>query len=335
MAFRHSAKRLRDISSTRYAVRRFWFESLAALRYLVIVVTKTCAVAAAIWASGCATAETPGASNPDAAESIDARTSSVDAATVQPDAAVALDAPATQPALNKLIITEVVLAPTAGEFIEIANPNAVAVALDNYYLTDSQKYATLPAGVMTVDPADMLIRFPANATLAPGAVATVAFDTATNFQITYGVAPTYSIAGGTMRIVAQNGTASLTNGGEMVALLWWDGAGDLVKDCDALHVGVPSAGNLLPNKTNVAVDGPDSGTTTSTYAPDAMSMVNMTTAPGNLLSLKRLKLDVGYQVAATTGNGITGDDETSEMLNQTWGTTFTAATPGAIPFTLP
>lgn len=240
----------------------------------------------------------------------------MDAAPRQPDAATSVDAPPPQPAPKKLIITEVVLAPTAGEFIEIANPNSVAIALDNYYLTDSQKYPTLPAGSLTVDAADMLIRFPADAMLAPGAVATVAFDTAANFEITYGVAPTYSIASGTMRIVAQNGTASLTNGGEMVALLWWDGVSDLLKDCDALNVGVPSAGNLLPNKTNVAVDGPDVGTMTSTYAPDAMSMVNMTAAPGSLLSIKRLKFDAGYQIADATGNGITGDDETSEILSQ-------------------
>ncbi len=299
------------------------------------VVTKTCAVVAAIWASGCATAETPGADNLDAARTIDARASSLDAPQRLPDAAVAVDAPPSPPAPKKLLLTEVVLTPTAGEFIEIANPNSVAISLDNYYLTDSQKYATLPAGPMTVDPADMLIRFPANAMLAPGAVATVAFDTATNFQITYGVAPTYSIAGGTMRIVAQNGTASMTNGGEMVALIWWDGASDLVKDCDAVNVGVPSAGNLLPNKTNVAVDGPDSGMTTSTYASDTMSMVNMTSTPGNLLSIKRLKLEAGYQTANATGNGITGDDETSETLAQTWSTTFTAPTPGALPFTVP
>jgi hypothetical protein len=300
------------------------------------VLTKTCAVVAAIWATGCATAERSTGNNPDAARGIDADVRSVDApSTPAPDAAVPVDAPLAPPAPKKLIITEVVLAPTAGEYIEIANPNTTAVALDNYYLTDSQKYGTLPAAAPSVDPADMVIRFPVGATLAPGAVATVAFDTATNFQITYGVAPTYSIAGGTMRIIAQNGTASLTNAGEMVALLWWDGASDLVKDCDSLNVGVPTSGNLLPNKTGLAVDGPDGGAVTSTYAADAMSMVNMTSAPGNLLSIKRLKLDVGYQTANATGNGITGDDETTEMLAQTWSTTFTAPTPGALPFTLP
>jgi hypothetical protein len=303
----------------RYALRVLTKSTFAVL-FLMSISPVACAVAER-------QADLDASRGKDAPRSIDAPQASIDAPVV------AVDGPMPS-AATKLILTEVVLTPSGSEFVEIANPTSQAVALDNYYLTDSQKYPTLPSAVPTVDSTDVIARFPAGASIAPHAVITVAFDTTANFQTAYGMAPTYSIGSSTMRIVAQTGSTGLTNAGEMVSMFWWDGATDLVKDCDELNVGVPSGGNLLPNKTGVAVDGPDSGSTKSTYATDSMTMVNLTATPGNNLSMKRIKFDTGFQTAAATGNGITGDDETSEMLSQTWATTFTAPTPGAVPFTL-
>ena len=45
---------------------------------------------------------------------------------------------------DHLLISEAVLSPSSSEFIEIANPTAAAVALDNYYLSDDEDYALLP-----------------------------------------------------------------------------------------------------------------------------------------------------------------------------------------------
>ena len=51
---------------------------------------------------------------------------------------------------SKLILTEVVLAPSTSEFIEIANPTGAAVNLSNYYLSDSGAYFRTPTGTVTM-----------------------------------------------------------------------------------------------------------------------------------------------------------------------------------------
>jgi hypothetical protein len=264
---------------------------------------------------------------------IDAAQAIVDASPTDPDGAIDASLPPPPPSqIGKLLISEVVLAPTDGEFVEIANPTMETIALDRYYITDSQRYAVLPSGAPTLDPSDFIARFPAGASIAPGAVATIAVGTASAFQTTYGMAPTFAITGGNMRIVTQIGVAGLTNAGEMVALFYWDGQTDNVKDSDLINVGVPTSDNRIPNKSNVAVDGPDAGIVGTLYATDRMTMGMPSAAPANALSMKRAKSDAGYQTA--NGNGIGGDDETSEMIAQSWSALFSAPTPNTIPFAL-
>lgn len=245
-----------------------------------------------------------------------------------PDAAV--DAPP-HFASAALAITEVVLAPTGGELIELTNPTDDIIDLSTYYLTDGGGYFQLPAGTAAADSSDFIVRFPDGATLAPGAVITVAIDTAAAFQTTYGVAPTFSIASGTMVAVSTTGTPTLTNAGEPVVLFQWDGQGDLVRDVDLVVVGVPSSGNQLADKSGQAIDGPDADTTPSTYATDARTIAAQPSAPGAGASTKRIVFETGHELQAGTGNGITGDDETTEDTSQTWDTAFTAPTPGTLP----
>jgi uncharacterized protein len=231
-----------------------------------------------------------------------------------------------------LLLTEVVLAPSTQEFVEIANPGSAAVDLSTYYLSDSGNYFRLPAGAPTLDTADFIVKFPAGASIAPGAVITVAIDTTANFMTTNGVAPTYSVASGTMTAVAASGVPSLTNGGELVVLFRWDGQSDLVKDVDLVLAGAPTIANGLVDKSAVALDGPDAGTASATYATDARSMAVMGSTPASGKSTKRLALEAGHETQSGGGNGITGDDETSEDTAATWDSSaFTNPTPGTVP----
>jgi hypothetical protein len=263
-----------------------------------------------------------------------------DAATVHGDAPKVIDGPEQEPhidapaggAVAALLLTEVVLAPSTGEFIEIANPGNEPVDLSSYYLADGGSYFRLPGGVPAVDATDFIARFPAAATIAPGAVITVALDTAANFTLAYpGVTPTYSLAGGTMTTVVASGVPSLTNAGEVVILFQWDGQADLVHDVDLVLAGVPTAANALVNKNGVAVDGPDADATASTYATDARTLAVQASAPAAGKSTKRIALEIGHETQTGSGNGITGDDETSEDVSATWDTTFTPPTPGVVP----
>jgi hypothetical protein len=234
-------------------------------------------------------------------------------------------------ALAPLLLTEVVLQLSVGEFVEIANPNAQPVDLSTYYLSDAGNYFRIPGGPPVVDPADFIARFPAGSSIPGKGVITVALDTTAAFTATYGAAPTFALSGGTMTVVASNGVPGLTNTGELVALFRWDGTSDLVKDVDIVLAGVPTAGNGLVDKSGVTLDGPDADVTSTAYKTDARTLTAQPTAPASGKSTKRTALEAGHETQSGAGNGLTGDDETSENTAMTWDTTFTNPTPGTIP----
>ncbi len=269
---------------------------------------------------------------PDAAAS-DARPIDARPIDARPIDGGAIDGP--NPIVASLTLTEVVLAPTTGELIELLNPTASAVDLGTYYLSDTPGYFKLPAGASMVgaDATDFVARFPAGATLGPGAVATVALDTAANFTTTYpGVAPTYSIASGTMIVLTAGTAPTLTNAGEPVILFQWNGVSDKVTDVDIMVAGTPSAANALVAKT--AVDGPDADSTATAYAADALTIPTQS-APAAGRSTKRLALESAATETQSGGNGVSGHDETSEHTDTTWDSAaYTAPTPGTVPAAL-
>jgi len=251
----------------------------------------------------------------------------IDAAPI--DAAPGIDAaPDAMPAVGtSLLLSEVALAPSTEEFIEIVNPTATAIALDNYYLSDNGTYFRLPAGTQSLDSGDFIARFKPGTMIASKGVITVALDTAASFTTASGVAPTYSLADGTITTVASSGSPSLTNGGEIIVLFSWDGTSDLVTDVDIMLAGAPTSANGLVSKSGVTVKA-------STYKTDANTIANQASTPGSGKSTKRLLLETGHETQNGTGNGVNGDDETSEQTGTTWDTAFSAPTPGLVPAAL-
>lgn len=258
---------------------------------------------------------------PDAEDSPDAPSGTPDATTTPPDAMTAPTA--------TLLLSEVALAPTPGELIEVYNPTAAPVTLTYYFLTDVPSYFRLPNGGQTIDSNDFIARFPTGATIAAGETIVVALDTTANFTTQYGIAPDYSIADpGTPMTVSSTGAATLTNTGEPVVLFYWDGTSDLVSDVDIVIAGDPSGANPLQDKSGVAIDGPDADSSTTAYATDARTMPT-TAAPASGKSIKRIMLETGHETQTGGGNGLSGDDETSEQIGTTWDSTYTAPTPGS------
>lgn len=249
---------------------------------------------------------------------------------IRNDGGIFSDAPASPPS-SPLLLSEVVLAPTAGEMIEIANTSDQEIDLSTYYLGDNGEYYTLPTHSFSVSASDFIVKFPDGAKIAEHGAVVVAIDTAVNFAATYGVAPSFSVADGSMHPIAMNGQPTLTNEGEPIVLFQWDGQSDLVRDVDIMFVGIPAgASNTFPNKSGVQQDGPDNDTLPTTYAMDRRTIASQPSAPGSGQSTKRIRFEFGHETQDGNGNGQSGDDETSEDTSMTWDTAFTAPTPFSI-----
>ena len=123
-----------------------------------------------------------------------------------------------------------------------------------------------------------------------------------------------------------DGQGGLSNGGEVAILYFWDGDSDLVTDVDYAVWGDKAE---AVDKTGVAIDGPDADGATSTYQDDtAISVQDVVATGGHAIgsSFQRIDLTEGTETA-TGGNGVGGNDETSENLSVTWSSA-DAATPG-------
>jgi hypothetical protein len=209
---------------------------------------------------------------------------------------------------DHLLISEVVTQPTTSEYVELFNPTAAAIDLSNYYLTDHTvatapiaRYHLLPTGTGFAPASttfDVMVRFPAGATIPSGGCVVVALD-GTTFQTAFSKAPEFVLrnpVGAAQQMLQWSGTAwtptavpavsgttawsFLSNTTEPVLLIHWNGQSDLVQDVDYVFWGNTAATNSQPDKTGLSVDGPDADTAPSSYLPDTAPATQMTrTAP--------------------------------------------------------
>ena len=252
--------------------------------------------------------------------------------------------PQTIASLQPLLLSEIVVTPTEGEFVEIYNPGTVIVNLTNYYLTDAtdQSKSKYYYKIVLQDEtshsgfsSDFNSRFPAGATINPGEFQTVAINGALNFNTEYGVNPTYELvatdAAVSDMLEAETGSigsgSGLSNGDEVVILYYWDGLSDLVQDIDYLNYG---GNNEQVDKTGITIDGPDADAITSAYLADTpIADQPQAAAPAFGFSAQRIDFSEASEVQ-TGGNGLFGSDETSEPTDTTWHADSTA-TPNKPP----
>ena len=238
----------------------------------------------------------------------------------------------------KLLLTEICTKGSAGEFIEIMNPNDFDVNLGDYYLTDAvyyeQGYFKIAAGATQTTVGggafyDFNARFPEDAVLPAGESTTISVPGSNSFADTYlGSIPGYELFEDgdfadqvpDMREIfpgSIRGTdiPSLTNinldtsGGEIVVLYYWDGVSDLTVDIDAFAWG--DGNSYRYNKSGLTV-------LSSSYAPEAGYPNPYMADHGFEESFQRVDFTEGTQ-AAVGSNGVDGRDETSENLPLTWG----------------
>ena len=232
---------------------------------------------------------------------------------------------------NHLLLTEICVTPTGGEFIEIYNPLGTAISLNDFYLCDvygdsgsvEYFYPQIVFGPLTQSTSDFVVKFPDGSFISSGGVRTIAMNGA-DFATEYGIPPDFDLAGtgGTQMDTPGNcyigSSAGLTNGDELVVLFLWDGVYDLCYDIDYAFWG----DNLdrRVDKTGLSIDGPDGDTVPSVYLNDTANTsqdpISLGAHPGGM-TFQRVDMDEGTEIL-TGGNGTTGHDETSENLSVTW-----------------
>ncbi len=240
------------------------------------------------------------------------------------------------PANPEVLLTEIIVSPTVGEAIEIYNPTSDLIDLSDFYLTDATYSGggTYYYNIVTGTNAggggfgDFHARFPDGAIIASGEYQTLSFAGSDDYFATYGTNPTYELYedGASpdgipdMREALPgsiNGQGGLSDSGEVVILYQWDGASDLVLDMDYVVWGDKVE---AVDKTGVSIDGPDADADASAYQNDTAIAVQDVVAGGAHAadnSWQRDDLTEGAEIA-TGGNGVNGEDETSEDLSNTW-----------------
>ncbi len=242
-----------------------------------------------------------------------------------------------QAGLEDLLISEINIIPNSDEFIEIHNKGVDVIDLSDVYLTDATfsngnvfYYQLVTGGGGGGGFSDFYARFPAGASITPGEYQTVSLSGSIDFFNAYGEQPTYELfedavsADGVpdMREAVTgsiNDQGSLTDdSGEVVVLLYWDGATDLVQDLDYVVWGDKVE---AIDKSGVAIDGPDGGADTTTYLADtaiAAQTAIATSAHASGNSWQRIDMTEGAE-SQSGGNGVAGSDEMSENTDFTFG----------------
>ncbi len=220
---------------------------------------------------------------------------------------------------DHIIFSEIVLTPSDGEYVEITNPTEVDVDLSDYYLTDATDnasgkfYYNLPSGTnyWSGSGSDFICRFPAGYSLAAGTSIKVSLRDNESYESTFGEAPDLSLDNEMLNAVEGESTKGSTtapklyNVNETLVLFYWDGSSSIVKDVDY----------LLWGDNAFAIDKSD----ISGYQPDtpANSQSFMSIHTTNEKLIRAATSSEGIETVAG-GNGITGHNETSEPLSDTW-----------------
>lgn len=226
---------------------------------------------------------------------------------------------------DHLLLTELCVTPTSGEFIEIHNPTQDRIELDNYYLTDMTDYYNIVSetpGFTNTYTSDFIVSFPTGSSIGPGDYHVMAPGSG-DFVDDYGFAPNYCLHGNDADEM-ENGkgfvgnTPTLTNGHETVVLFYWDGTSDLVKDVDIAWWGDDPGYRI--DKSGISLDSDTDGDADAgSYVGDASTSPPISiSAHGQGKSYRRVEPLGESDEIKNGGNGITGNDETTENLTASW-----------------
>jgi len=212
-----------------------------------------------------------------------------------------------------------VLTPSDGEYVEITNPTGDDIDLSDYYISDAtdntsgKVYYKLPSGTdyWSGSGSDFICRFPTGYSLAAGTSIKVSLRDNDSYVSTYGDSADLALDNEMLDALegvstkGTSGLAKLSNVSETLVLFYWDGSSSIVKDVDY----------LLWGDNSFAIDKSD----VSGYQLDT-PVLSQSYMPSHATNEKLIRATISNEgtEALTGGNGITGHDETSEPLSETW-----------------
>lgn len=218
--------------------------------------------------------------------------------------------------VDHLVFSEIVITPSEAEFVKITNPTANDIGLTNYYLTDGtdisngKLYYQLTGGLnyWSGSGSDFICRFPSGYTLSAGTSVTISLRDSSTYANYFGENADLTLADDLLDAVDGISTkgsnaAKLGNSAETLILFYWDGSSATVQDVDYLLWGNNSFGI---DKSGV------SGYTSDTPAASQSYL------PVHSVDEKLVRISDEGSETQTGGNGITGHDETSELMQDTW-----------------
>ena len=213
---------------------------------------------------------------------------------------------------DHLVFSRLTVKPDNAELISIKNPTQESISLQNYYLSDNPNYYKIqsendlsPTSVVN----DFIVKFPIDSFLEPGDSVLIAIQS--DYQSYYGDDFNVDFVLRDDLIETESGSFGLSADGrfddsqECLILFYWDGNFDTpVQDVDYFLWGVQPNQQAV-DKTNLPGYYPD-----TPLADQASILVH----DSNYTFIRRST----DEEELNNGNGITGDDETSEDFNNTW-----------------
>ena len=223
-----------------------------------------------------------------------------------------------------LLISEVATTNDDKEFIELYNPSATSYALDNVYVSNIATYYDHTAWSSVPSP-DFVVRFPTGSVIEGGGFIVMSLQDATKFHEFYGMYPDFDFEASDTNAPAMlmsDPSQKIEDNG-MIVVFEWDGTRDLIRDHDY----------VLTDKTDHAMNKTGVTMGASTFMPEtpkAMQVPSKKPKDGESIA----RCDTAELTETDLmGNGVDGDEETSEDFEAAF-RKVTTPTPGMAPATV-
>lgn len=223
---------------------------------------------------------------------------------------------------DHLLFKRITTDPMEAEMVIIYNPTTNGIDLSDYYISDAVRsasgdyYYNLPSGehIWSGRITDFIARFPDGQLLQQGDSLILGLHTQTEFEDYYQSPADLTLFEDMRNALQDSVTISfginfsdqdmLGNSSEILILFKWDGESTVVEDVDYFLWG---SNYHAVDKTGIIEYLPDTPVADQEFLPIASEG----------FTYNRIDYNEGIE-KNISGNGITGHDETSENLNDTW-----------------